>query len=320
MNSCDVLSVGLIVADHICSPIAAFPPAGGLVTTDHLELTIGGCAANVAVDLAKLNVRVGIVGRIGHDPLGHFVRESLEQHGVYCGHVAVSQTAQTAGTLVVNVRGEDRRFIHAVGANAELSGQEVTEEALQGCRVLYVGGFGLNAALSGENVGQMFARARELGVLTILDVVIGDPELARRMYPAALPHADLFLPNRDEAEILTGLSDPWLQAAEFRRLGARQVIITAGPHGAFVIDRDGQRWHAPAYPVQQIDGTGGGDAFVAGVIYGLLQQAGWEACLQYGAALGASCVQAAGATTGVFREAELLQFVQEHPQELVPVK
>ncbi|MCA9054875.1 MAG: carbohydrate kinase family protein [Planctomycetaceae bacterium] len=63
----DVLCAGLIVADHVCAPIERFPPAGGLATTGRLELTIGGCAANVAVDLARLGLRVAIGGRVGND-------------------------------------------------------------------------------------------------------------------------------------------------------------------------------------------------------------------------------------------------------------
>ena len=49
----DVLCCGIIVADHVCSPIAHVPAAGELVMADKMLLTIGGCAANAAVDLAK---------------------------------------------------------------------------------------------------------------------------------------------------------------------------------------------------------------------------------------------------------------------------
>ncbi|MCA9079007.1 MAG: carbohydrate kinase family protein [Planctomycetaceae bacterium] len=316
-QSCDVLCVGLIVADLVCAPIAQFPPAGGLVTTQQLELTIGGCASNVAVDLARLNVAVGIAGRVGADPLGEFVQAELHRAHVSCAHVTVSQTAQTAATQVVNVQGEDRRFIHAVGANAELTGLELSDDALTGVRILYVGGFGLNSAFSGEHVAALFRRARQLGVTTVLDVVIGEPDLIRAMLPAALAETDLFLPNRDEGEVITGLDDPWAQARHFRKLGAGDVIVTCGAQGVVVLDRDGRTLRAPAHPVRQVDGTGGGDAFVAGYLYGRLRERSVEQCLSLGSAMGASCVQSAGATTGVFREAELLAYVAEHPLEIL---
>ncbi len=310
---CDVLCVGLIVADHVCAPIERMPPAGTLITTERLELTIGGCASNVAVDLAKLNVSVGIVGCIGNDPLGRFVLEELQRNGVYCDYVELSSTSQTAATQVVNVKDEDRRFIHAVGANAELTGLELSDEALSKAKLLYVGGFGLNAALSGENVAELFRRAHQYNVTTVLDVVIGDEQQIRRLLPAALPETDLFLPNVDEGHIITGLTDPWEQAAHFRQAGAKTVIVTCGKNGIVALDSNHQRYTAPAHNVKQVDGTGGGDAFVAGFLYGLLHQAPLATCVQYGAAMGASCVRTAGATTGVFREHEMLDFVAAHP-------
>lgn len=310
---CEVLCVGLVVADHICAPIAAFPPPGELVTTPHLTLAIGGCAANVSVDLARLGVPVGLVGRIGRDVLGEFVRQEMESCGVSCRHLSVSDTAQTAATLVVNVRSEDRRFIHAVGANAELSGREVVDAALTAARVLYVGGFGLNPALSGENVAALFARARAAGVTTVLDVVLDDPLVAMEMASRALPWTDVFLPNVDEARLMTGLRDPLEQSACFLDAGARTVVVTQGSGGALLRDREAGLRRMPGHPVPQIDGTGGGDAFAAGFIYGLLQGRPVEDCLAYGAALGASCVQAAGATTGVFNARQLADFLETHP-------
>ena len=125
----DCLCVGIIVADHLCAPIDHLPAAGELVTTDRLELTIGGCASNVAVDLAKLGTKAGVVGIVGNDVFGRYVKESLEAEGVSCDHVIDSEDeAKPAARLIVNVCGEDRRFVHTVGANADFDGTQVTPE------------------------------------------------------------------------------------------------------------------------------------------------------------------------------------------------
>ena len=70
---------------------------------------------------------------------------------------------------------------------------------------------------------------------------------------------------------------------------------------------------AAAVPVDFVDGTGSGDAFVAGYIHGLLMGADAVSCLQYGSALGASCVRGMGATSGVLSARELDEFVKERP-------
>jgi sugar/nucleoside kinase (ribokinase family) len=275
-------------------------------------MAIGGCAANTAIDLSKLDARVGIVGLVGADAMGSFSRDALEREHVSCDYLSVSETTQTSATLIVNVQGEDRRFIHAVGANAEFTGETLTADVLQQCRILCVGGFALNPRLSGANVRQAFQTARKLGVTTALDVVIGDPAPAWEMLQEVLPETDLFLPNQDEGRLILGVDDPFEQARCFKAAGAGAVIITRGGEGSIFYDgRD--MYEAAAYPVEQVDGTGGGDAFVAGFLYGLLKQATPVECLAYGAAMGASCVRAAGATTSVFRRDELEAYVQGHP-------
>lgn len=305
----DVLCAGLIVADHVSAPIPALPASGTLVTTERLEISIGGCGANTAVDLARLGVNVGLAGRIGNDVLGRYCLDVLRAQGVGCDHVAVSPTTQTAATLIVNVEGEDRRFIHAVGANAEFTGMEIPLPALRSAKVVAVGGFGLNAALSGRNVAELFRTARAFGAKTVLDVVIGDPAPVSPMLAEVLPETDVFLPNHDEARLLTGLTDPWEQAAHYRSLGAGTVVVTAGREGAFALSAT-DRLHLPAFAVRQVDGTGSGDAFVAGFIFGVLEDAALRDCLRYGAAMGASAVQAAGATTAVFNRRELEEFLR----------
>jgi sugar/nucleoside kinase (ribokinase family) len=306
-----VLCAGLIVADHVSAPIAALPAAGALVKTDRLEITIGGCGANTAVDLARLGVDVGLAGVVGDDVLGRYCIEFLTRARVNCELVRISADEQTAATLIVNVQGEDRRFIHAVGANAIFTGKEVPRESIRDSQVVAVGGFGLNPALSGSSVAALFREAHAGGARTLLDVVIGEPADVPPMLAEALPETDFFLPNRDEARLLTGLDDPWQQAERFRAQGAGVVVITDGRDGAYAIGPEG-RLHLPAFPVKQVDGTGGGDAFVAGFILGLLERRDLPTCMRYGAAMGASCVQAVGATTGVFNRQQLVAFLAEH--------
>lgn len=307
----DVLCAGLIVADHVCAPIERIPAAGQLAMTERIDLTIGGCASNVAVDLSRLGLRAGVAGRVGDDALGRHVCAALAAEGADCSEVTFSSTAQTATTMVVNVRGEDRRFIHAAGANTEFTGEEIAEEAIRGSRAVYVGGFGLNAALSGERVARLFRIAREAGVMTVLDVVVGAEDVGAMLRPA-LPLTDYFLPNRDEARHITGIDEPLRQAQAFRDQGAGCVVITCGGEGALLMDA-ACTVQIGAHPVEQVDPTGGGDAFVAGFVYGRLKNAPIEDCLRYGAALGASCVQARGATTGVFNAAELQEYARMHP-------
>src|SRR5262249_59434194 len=92
----EVLCAGIIVADGVCAPISSWPGAGELVMADRFLLTIGGCAASVAVDLTKMGVRAAVVGRVGSDVFGRVVADMLHDHGVDVSAVATSPGLDTS--------------------------------------------------------------------------------------------------------------------------------------------------------------------------------------------------------------------------------
>lgn len=303
-----VLCAGIIVADHVSSPISRLPEAGELVLADELVLTIGGCAANVGVDLVKLGVPARVVGCVGDDIFGKVVADMLRQRNVDVSALRVRPGQTTSQTLIVNVVGQDRRFIHTFGANADFSPADVP---LEGVQILYLGGYFIMDRVTPEGLAHLFARAQKHSIQTVLDVVTPGPaEYLSRLTPV-LPHTDVFLPNDHEAQLITGLSDPLAQAEQFHQLGARTVVITQGERGSVLVT-DGLRLRAGAFPMPFVDGTGGGDAFAAGFIKGMLDGGDAEHCLRVGSAVGASCVRTIGTTTGVFTREECDAFLASH--------
>lgn len=308
----DCLSVGLLVADHLCAPISHLPAAGELVLADRLELNIGGCASNAAMDLARLGVNVGVVGCVGHDTFGRFVLDTLSTAGADIASIRQIEGVGTSGTLIVNVAGEDRRFIHSIGANGHLTAADIPLDRLRRAKVLYVGGYFVMPALEAGELARVFRQARRLNVKTVLDVVLPGPGEYWPALEQLLPECDVFLPNDDEAAVITGLSNPRDQAERFRQAGAGTVAITCGESGSVLVT-DGLRVEATAHRVPYVGGTGAGDAFDAGYIAALLEGCDPLECLAWGSALGASCVRSISATDSVFTRPEAEQFIREHP-------
>jgi sugar/nucleoside kinase (ribokinase family) len=309
-SAVDVLCAGIIVADHVCAPISHLPAAGELVTAERMLLTIGGCAANAAVDLVKMGLRTAVVGRVGADIFGRIVADMLRAHDVDVSLVAVSDQWDTSQTLIVNVAGEDRRFIHTFGANAEFSVADIPMDRVMQSKALYLGGYLVMPNVRHDELARVFAAARQAGVKTVLDVVTPGPGNYLPHLETLLPHVDVFLPNNHESELITGVTDPLRQAEMFRRLGAGTVVVTMGEHGALLVN-ESVRLRAGVYSVPFVDGSGGGDAFDAGFIVGLLEHRAPEDSLRIASALGASCVRALGTTPGVFTRAECEAFIQE---------
>src|SRR5947208_2809551 len=152
----EVLCAGIVVADHVCSPISHLPAAGHLVMTERMILTIGGCAANAAVDLSKMEVATAVVGRVGADIFGKVVADMLRGHGVDVCLLKASSEADTSQTLIVNVAGEDRRFIHTFGANADFRAADIPLDQVKKSKVLYLGGYLLMPNMLQEELVPVF--------------------------------------------------------------------------------------------------------------------------------------------------------------------
>ena len=310
-RNADVLCAGIIVADHVSTPISHLPAAGELVLADKLILTMGGCAANAAVDLAKMGVRAAVLGRVGSDVFGRVVADMLREHGVDVSAVTISPSADTSQTLIVNVAGEDRRFIHTFGANAEFSAADIPLERVTNCRVFYLGGYFVMDKIRQEELVPVFTAARKAGAKTVLDVVVPRPGSYLHRLEKLLPLVDVFLPNIHEAELITGEKEAIKQAELFHKLGAETVVITQGADGVVLVNEH-VRLRSGVYSVPFVDGSGGGDAFDAGYIYGLLHDMEPEDCLRVASALGASCVRAIGTTPGVFTLSECEEFLSRN--------
>ena len=314
-RSMDCLSVGILVADHLCDPIEKLPAPGELILCPRLPLSIGGCASNAAMDLARLGARVGVVGCVGQDYFGRFILDTLAAANIDVSDIRQLPDAETSGTLIINVRGEDRRFIHAAGANARLQVSDIPLQRVLSAKVLYVGGYLLMPALEGEPLASLFRQARAAGVKTVLDIVLPGPGDHRSKLASVLAETDVFLPNQDEAAMLTGQNDPLRQAEYFAAAGARTVVITCAGQGSVAVSGE-ERLRAPAHRVEYKGGTGAGDAFDAGFIRGLLLEEDLAGCLQWGSAIGASCVRSISATDSVFTRPEAEQFMHEHPLKI----
>ena len=137
-------------------------------------------------------------------------------------------------------------------------------------------------------------------MITVLDVVVpGVGDHWDKLAPV-LAETDVFLPNDDEAALITGLTDPLAQAERFRAAGARTVVITQGLHGAMLVS-DQVRLRTGVYPTQFVGATGIRRRLRRRLISPACSPAADPlGCLKWGAAPGASCVRSLSATESVF--------------------
>ena len=293
----DVVCLGILVADVIVRPVDGLPPGGELELVDEISMHGGGCALNTASVLVRFGLSAAVVGKVGADSLGDFVLRLLEKRGVeHAGVVRDQATSTSASVVLVDSAGE-RTFLHLPGANGRLRPEELDEEALSSARALHLAGALVMPELDGLPTAAVLERAKSRGVMTSLDTVWDATGRWERLVPS-LPHVDLFVPSFAEAAAVSGEQEPAAAASWLRERGVGTVALKLGPEGCYVSGEEFEGFLA-APKVQTIDGTGAGDAFAAGFLYGRL--AGWP--LERSAALanaaGALATTAVGAVEGV---------------------
>ncbi len=133
--------------------------------------------------------------------------------------------------------------------------------------------------------------------MTSLDTVWDATGRWERVLPV-LPHVDLFAPSLAEGRAISGEEEPAAIASCLRERGVGEVVLKCGASGCYV-SGEGFEGALDALSVAAVDGTGAGDAFVAGLLYGRL--AGWplERSARFANAVGALATTAVGAVEGV---------------------
>ena len=305
----DCLCLGILFADVVCHPISHLPVPGELVPTERVELSLGGCASNVAINLARFDMSIGLCGCIGDDPFSDYIEQSLRvMPGVDTSRLARIANSGPGTSMILNVQGEDRRFVSTNGANGYFQLSDVPDEWLVPGTIIYIGGFLMMPKLESPETIEILKHARERGCRIILDVVLFGDRPYWDVIKPLLPYTDIFVPNDHEAERISHLSTPIDQAKFFLDAGAEAAVITCGEKGTlYYSTRD--KFRLGIFQTEFVGGTGAGDAFNSGFIAAMHRNLSPVECVTWGSALGASCVRHISATQSVFSLAELQEYL-----------
>ena len=285
-----VLVVGSVNADLVVG-VDRRPGAGETVLGSDLATHPGGKGANQAVAAARLGARAAIVGRVGDDSFGPFLREVLDREGVATGQLRTVPGPSGVALITVDPAG-DNSIIVSPGANSRLdaAGMAAARAEFEAAGVVCVQ---LEVPL--EAVTAAAGLAAAAGARFILNL-----SPARAVPGSLLAAADPLVVNEHEAAFLLGdapaggLADPGEQARALLALGPKSVVITLGAHGAYTADATGGR-AVPSPQVTVVDTTGAGDAFTGALAWRLSLGDTLASAAALAARVGAAAVTAHGA-------------------------
>jgi fructokinase len=267
----DVVCLGEALVD-------IFAPVGvSLKDAQTFERAPGGAPANVAAALGKLGVRVGFVGKVGDDPFGYLLQETLVDAHVDITHLHLARQARTTLAWVAkpDVDTSEFLFYRNPGADALLQPDDLDRVYLQQARIFHFGSVSLSLEPARSATLQAATIARQAGGL-----ISYDPNWRPFLWPGVvegrtwilkgLAFADLVKVNETELEVITGETDFVKGSCWLLDQGVKLVITTCGVEGSYFANRQASSF-VSAFQVQAVDATGCGDAFVAGLLAQLLE-------------------------------------------------
>jgi sugar/nucleoside kinase (ribokinase family) len=308
----DVACIGILVADVIAKPVDSIPKKGLLGLIDGISLHSGGCAMSAAIDMSKIGLSTALIGKVGNDSFGEFLRESLIKNNVNVDGLAVDPINQTSASVVLSDSMGERTFLHCIGANGTFIKEDINWDVIEKSKVVFVAGTMLMDAFDGEHCAIVLKKCKEMGKTTVLDTAWDSKGRWMDVLEESMPYIDIFLPSIDEAIELSGKTEPKEIADVFFEKGVKQVVIKLGSKGCYLREsKSSEGIVIPPYKVNAVDTTGAGDSFCAGFITGIVKGMTFEKCGQFANAVGAHCVSAMGATTGIKPMADILKFMED---------
>jgi len=300
----NLIVVGSVNID-IFLRVQRMPQIGETILGQSFYWHIGGKGANQAVGAVRLGVPVHFVGKVGNDPFRQTILTQLKKEKVDTKYV-IEDAENPSGMAIILVDKDGGNCITVIGgANQNLLKEDVerAKEIILKADVII-----LQLEIPLKTVDYALRLARESAGYTILN-----PAPAAPLSSEILANTDLLVPNRDEAEKLSGIKITSLEeAGRAARLllarGVGAVILTLGEQGVFLA-KPGITHHFPGIPVKPLDTTGAGDAFVAALGVALVQKKDLEEAVKYANYAAALSVTKLGAQASLPSRKELQEFM-----------
>ncbi|WGD37522.1 ribokinase [Lysinibacter sp. HNR] len=305
MQNSRIAVVGSLNADLVVHT-ERFPQPGETLQGSELAIVSGGKGANQAVAAGKLGGNVTLIGAVGADAHGDFLKQSVARAGVDHTHVRTLDGVAT-GTAVITVDGRgENTIIVSPGANGQVGRQHLDE------------------AEAAFNDTALVCLCLEINTRTVLDAARRAHAVGARVLFNLSPYAevpgemlrltDILLVNEHEAHSLTGISPSdggWLAIADaLQQHGVAAAVITLGASGSVVITENREIHEISSPRVTAVDTTGCGDAFMGALALRLAEGESLVAAARFASTVASYAATGHGAQASYPTREQLVEFIR----------
>lgn len=335
MSRRGIVCGGNVLMDYI-KMVDVWPAEGMLANIDSMEKNPGGAVYNVLVDLARMEAGIPLyaMGLRGDDLIGDEIPELLAQNNINIDFVFKAPGEKTSYTDVMTVKSSGQRtFFHYRGANRLLDPGYFARVETD-ARIFHLGYLlGLDALDVPEKEygtcgAKVLASLKEKGYETSVDVISEDSGRYAEVVTPCLRYIDYFIINEVEAQKITGaeirkgniIDRIALEkaAGELMRMGVHSLVAVHFPEGAIAVNKNGEMISMGSFKIagKEIKGTvGAGDAFCAGVLYGLHEDLDVREALRIGHASAYFNLKSTTSTGGAVTLKHIREFLSSDPEQ-----
>ena len=312
------LCIGELLIDFVSTtPDVTLTDAPGFVKAP------GGAPANVAVGLARLGIEPGFIGKVGADPFGYFLIETLQQNDVDTTYLIAGEESRTTLAFVATRSDgkKDITFYRHPGADIQLSPDEIDADYIKSAELFHYGSVSLSHSPTREATLKAVQCASDAGALISYDpnlrLMLWDkPDEAKHWIWQVMPYADIVKISEEEWEFITGDVELGNGIERILGLGVKLLVVTLGERGCFYTNGTAEGT-IDGIAANVVDTLGAGDAFVAAMLSKLMQhkelstlkQKQLNDIMQYANAAGALATQKVGVIPSLPTHTEIEQFL-----------
>ncbi|MCA0452985.1 MAG: carbohydrate kinase family protein [Chloroflexi bacterium] len=349
--------IDILVGGHLCLDLIPgmrqisaedMVTPGRLYTIDPIAVSTGGAVSNTGLALQRLGVNVRLLATVGEDLIGEMILAYLRQRDPkLTDYIQVKRGQASSSTIALSPANADRTFLHCTGTNDQFGVKDIDFDLVGAARIFHLGYPTLLPHLveaDGDDLQAIYARAKQTGVVTSLDMAQPDPngKIAHMNWPLifqrTLCNVDIFIPSIEEMlltlrradydrwmpNVLRYINQRYLHelADELLAMGVAVTGFKLGEMGIYLKTGDAaaigrlnklgiraeewieQELWLPAFQVDVAGTTGAGDSAYAGFLAAMLKGSSPFTALRWACGVGACNVEAPDATSGIRTWAE----------------
>ncbi len=297
----DITVIGAAIIDIMAGPVGKEIFQTGSQPVDMTKLSFGGDALNESVALSRLGKKVQLISKVGQDEAGARVLDYIRENGINTDSINVEEGLTTGMNIVLVDKYGERYFLtNPNGSLRRLEECDIESYIDTAADIVSFASIFVSPLLDVDTMERIFRKLKSMpGRILVADMTKAKHGEKLQDIKKLLPYIDYILPNEEEIALLTGESDPYVNASFLVEAGVSCAVIKCGKKGCIIKTKE-KFYEIKSYAVEKpIDTTGAGDCFAAGFLWALSENMTLEDCGRFACAVASCAVECVGATEGI---------------------